>query len=284
MSKIVITTDSTADLSQELLEKYDIKVMPLIINLGDEPISDSPEAPQIIYDYVEKSGKTPKTAARSVEEYKEFFEKHKPAGGELIHFNISNKLSASHSMAVGAAEQVAGVHVVDTLSLSTGSGLTVLYGAELVAKGGLTAKEIAKKCAERAKYSQASFVLDSLLYLHKGGRCSGLAMLFASILKIKPMIRLQEGAMGPGKKYKGKWEKCVENYVTDVLEQFNTPNLDRVFITYTTLEESLKQKIKDMVLAKYPFKEVLFTTAGGTVTSHCGKNTVGVLYFNDGDK
>ena len=282
MSKIIITTDSTADLSEELLEKYGIVVMPLIINLGDEAISDSPEAPQIIYDYVDKSGKTPKTAARSVEEYKEFFEKHKPAGGELIHFNISNKLSASHSMACAAAEQVDGVFVVDTMSLSTGSGLTVLYGAELVMAGELTAKEIAAKCSDRAKYSQASFVLDSLLYLHKGGRCSGLALLFASILKIKPMIRLKDGAMGPGKKYKGKFEKCIENYVNDILEEFNTPCLDRVFITYTTLEDGMREKIKDMVLAKYPFKEVLFTTAGGTVTSHCGKNTVGVLYFNDG--
>ena len=282
MKKIQITTDSVSDLGEDLMKQHNIFVMPLMINLGNENMPDGEGLPERIYDYVAKTGKLPKTAARGVEEYKEFFLRHRPDGGELVHFSLSNKLSASNSMARAAAEEVPGIYVVDTLSLSTGSGLCVLYGCDLADEGTLSGAEIARACQDRTEHVQASFVLDSLNFLHKGGRCSGLARLMASLLKIKPMICLNDGAMGAGKKYRGNFEAVVDKYVDDVLDTFTTPDLTRVFITHTSLPEGLAEHVKERVLARYPFKTVHITTAGGTITSHCGKNTVGVLYINDG--
>ena len=282
MSRIVVSTDSISDLGDELIAEYNIPVLPLVINMGSDSFPDAKDMPQRIYDYVEKTKKLPKTATRSVEDYKEFYQKHKPANGELIHFTISSKLSASYSLAETAAKEMEGVHVIDSYSLSTGSGLSVLYAADLAKEGKLTASEIAVKCRERVNSVQASFLLDSLDFLHKGGRCSGLAVIFASVLKIKPMIKLQDGAMGPGKKYRGNFNALVDKYVDDILEQFNTPDLERCFVTYTTAPDGMAEKVKERVLAKFPFKKVHITQAGGTITSHCGKNTLGILYFNDG--
>ncbi|MCL2061527.1 MAG: DegV family protein [Firmicutes bacterium] len=280
--KVQISTDSVSDLGDELMAKHGIKVFPLMINLGDESLPDGDGMPQKIFDYYEKTGKLPKTAARSVEDYKEFFASVKPADGELVHFCISTKISASYEMAAGAANEMEGVYVVDTASLSTGSGLSVLYACDLVETGIYTAKEIYQKCQERVKHVQASFVLDSVKFLHKGGRCSGLSAFFASVLSIKPMIRLKDGEMGSGKKYMTKFTKAVDKYVNDILDTFNTPDLKRIFITYTTLPAGMVEHITQMILARYPFESVIPTVAGGTITSHCGKNTVGILYFNDG--
>lgn len=284
MATIKITTDSISDIGQENLTKYGIATLPLIITLGDESHFDETDMPSRIYDYVESTQKLPKTAARSVQDYLEFFTANKPDGGELIHFCISQKLSSGYAMATIASQQIDGVHVVDSESLSCGAGLNVLYACDLVNEGKCSGSEIASLCQERAKHSQASFVLDSLEYLHKGGRCNGATKLIASVLKLKPMINLRDGEMFPGKKYRGKYEKAVESYVNDILNQYDTPDLSRVFIAKTTAPDGLVEEVTKQVLAKYNFKEVILVTAGGTITCHCGKNTLGVMYFNDGNK
>jgi len=281
---IKISTDSISDLSPELLQEYNIPVMPLFINMDGESLPDDVTMPDKIYEFVTRTKKLPKTSTRSVDAYKEFYAQHKPSNGALIHFTISDKLSASYSLAIQAAEQMENVFVIDSKSLSTGAGLNVLYACDLAAKDELSAAEIADKCIERTKAVQASFFLDSLEFLHKGGRCSGLARFFASILKIKPMIKVVDGKMVAGKKYRGKFDALVDKYVDDTLAEFNTPCLDRVFVTYTTAPEGMVQRVKDKLAAAHPFKEILVTKAGGTITSHCGKNTIGILYFNDGNK
>ncbi|MDR2201455.1 MAG: DegV family protein [Clostridiales bacterium] len=283
MSKIAISTDSISDLGPELLQKYNLPVFPLMINLGDVSKPDYDGMPPEIYSYVEKSGKTPKTAARGETEYAEFFAEHKPAGGELIHFTISKELSASYENARAAAESVGGVYVVDTRSLSTGSGLLVLYACELAEKG-LSAAEIYEKTTARTAAVQASFVVDNLTYLHKGGRCGGVALFVSNILNIRPMIMLKDGKMTVGKKYMSRFDKAVDRYVEDILNAYTTPDLTRAFITYTTLPDGILDRVKSLILARYPFAEIHATVAGGTITSHCGKNTLGVLYFNDGGK
>ncbi len=281
MAKVKISTDSISDLSPELYSKYDISMFPLMINLGDVSKADYAGMPDEIYEYVAKSGKTPKTAARGMEEYAEFFKASKPEGGELVHFTISNTLSASYNNAAAAAKTMEGVYVVDSMSLSTGAGLSVLYACDLAAKG-LGGKDIYQKVQARVLNSQASFVVDSLEFLHKGGRCSGVAAFFSGILKIKPMIMLKDGKMVVGKKYMSRWDKAVDKYVDDVLSTYNTPDLTRIFITYTTAPDEVVETVKAKIKERYPFKEILVTRAGGTVTSHCGKNTLGILYFNDG--
>jgi DegV family protein with EDD domain len=284
MPNIRITSDTISDLGPELLEKYKIDTFPLMINMGEESIPDGPGVPEKIFAFAERTGKLPKTAARGEEEYYEFFKTRKPAGGELVHFCISSEISASFSAASAAAKRIEGVYVIDTRSLSTGSGLSVMYACDLKNEGVLSGKEIADKCVARAKYVQASFVLDSLEFLHKGGRCSGLTAFVASVLHIKPMILLKDGHMGVGKKYMTRFEKAVERYIDDIFEKFSAPDLTRVFITFTPLPEGMAEHVKKRVLEKYPFKEVHLTVAGGTITSHCGKNTIGILYYNDGKK
>ena len=160
----------------------------------------------------------------------------------------------------------------------------MLYACDLAEEGILSGKEIAEKCRARAEKSQASFVVDNLEYLHKGGRCSGVALLFSNILNIKPMIMLKDGKMVVGKKYVAKFDKAIDKYVNDIMNIYNTPDLKRLFITYTTAPDGMVERVKEAVLKRFPFENVYATVAGGTITSHCGKNTLGILYFNDGDK
>ena len=284
MNKVKICTDSISDLSPELLKQHNIPVMPLMINLGETDEPDGEGMPEKIFAYVEKTGLLPKTAARGIETYVEFFNEHKPENGEIVHFCISSEMSTSYASACAAAEQVGGVHVVDTRSLSTGAGLNVLYACDLADENILSGAEIAEKCRSRADKAQASFVVDNLTYLHKGGRCSGVALLFSNILNIKPMIMLKDGKMVVGKKYIAKFDKAIDKYVNDIMNIYDTPDLKRLFITYTTAPDGMVERVKQAVLNRFPFENVYETNAGGTVTSHCGKNTLGILYFNDGEK
>jgi DegV family protein with EDD domain len=282
MMRIQVSTDSVSDLGGRLMERYGIQYMPLMITMGSESLPDGDGMPAKIFEYVEQTGKLPKTATRSVDDYTEFFTKHKPDGGELVHFTISSKISASYDMASAAAAKLEGVYVVDTRSLSTGAGLCVLFACDLAEEGKLSGGEIAEACRARTEAVQASFVLDSLDFLHKGGRCSGLKAFIASVFRIKPMICLVNGEMKVGKKYTGRFASAVDRYVDDILNTYRTPDLKRCFVTYTTLADGMAEHIAQKVKARYPFEEVILTVAGGTITSHCGKNTVGVLYFNDG--
>jgi DegV family protein with EDD domain len=281
--KIKITGDSTLDLSKELLEKYEISLMPLEVSLGEDTFLDGVDITrEDIYNYEKQTGKLPKTAARSSYVYKEFFESFLNQGYDaVIHFNISSLLSASHQSASQAANDLNNVYAIDTLALSTGSSLLALYACEF-AQEGKDAEEIVELVKKRIPYVQTSFIIDTLNYLYKGGRCSKLQLLGANLLKIKPTILMKNGKLDVGKKFKGSMTKVILDYVNHILDSYNTPDLSRVFITHTDASDEVVQEVKNILKEKYAFREVLETKAGATVTSHCGKGTLGILYLNDG--
>lgn len=280
--KIVISADSTCDLSKELKEKYNVQIMPLFVSLGEDNRVDGVNIePDDIYEYYEKTKKLPKSAARSEMDYYEFFKKFTDEGAGVIHFNLSDSMSVTHGNAVKASKQLPNVYVVDTMSLSTGMALLIIYAAELVEKG-LSAPEIVEKVTKRVPYVQASFVVNTLEFLYKGGRCSSVAYLGANVLGIKPSIEVHNGAMGVGKKYIGRFSRCLKKYVDDIFEKYDNPDKRRCFVTHTKTDPEIVNQVIEMVKSRGIFDEVLETTAGCTITTHCGESTLGVLFINDG--
>ena len=285
MQKIQITTDSTCDLSKALIKKYNVATLPLAVITDDEHLDGVDYFPSDIFKYVQETKKLPKTAARSVADFEDFFKKFIDAGSDVVHIGIGSKLSSSYENACAAAKNVGNGHVfvVDSSSLSTGTGLLVVSAAEMVTAG-KTAEQIANKIAERAAFVQAGFVVDRLDYLYKGGRCSALAMFGANLLKIKPRLQVVDGKIINNGKYFGKLVPVLKKYIDEVLRDY--PNMDkkRCFITHASLDAESVAEIVDYVKSKNIFGEVLETCAGATITSHCGPNTLGILYINDGDK
>lgn len=280
--KIKITVDSTADLSQELMTKNDITPMPICVIIGGEEKRDGVDiTTEQLLDYCDEHKELPKTAAPNAEMYAEFFEENLKGYDALIHFNISSKISSIFNNSVEATKRFDGkVFVVDSKSLSTGTGLLALYASELVQMNKFTAKEIYDKVVARVDSVQASFVVNTLKYLHMGGRCSGVARFSASVLGIKPSIRLQDGAMNVGKKYIGRLESCIKKYVEDTLKDFSNPDKKRVFITHTPTKPEYAEMIRKMLEGK--FDEIIETNASSTIASHCGRDTIGILFINDG--
>ncbi len=284
--KIKITADSTADFTPEMLKQLDITVSPLAIILGNKSYKDGVDiTPQMIFDFVAETGVLPKTAATNPEEYTEFFTQFLDGETEIIHFSLSSKISAVNGNACAAAAGLQGVYVVDSLSLSTGTALLAMYAKNLVRQGKHSAKEIADMCVRRVPDVQASFIVDTLDYLHKGGRCSGIALLGSKILKIKPTIILKDGKMESDKKFLGKIGSNALKYVDYILSKFDKPDPTRVFVTHSNADREMVEEVKDYLKKSGKFKEVIETVAGSTITSHCGKNTIGILYINNnGDK
>ncbi len=283
IKKVKITSDSTCDLSPELIAKYDIGICPLFITLDDKFHRDGVDiTPDDVYAFYDKTGRLAKSAAANIADYTDFWEAQKGDCEELIHLNISSSMSATHNNARMAAEDIDGVYVFDSANLSTGSGLLVLKAAEL-ANEGKSAKEIIEVIETLRPKVDASFVIDSLTYLHKGGRCSTLAALGANVLKLKPCIEVKGGAMGVGKKYRGKFELILKDYVADRLADADNIDLSRVFVTHAGCDEAIVNSVVEMVKATLPFKEVLITRAGCTVSAHCGRNTLGVLFIKKTD-
>ncbi len=280
--KVKIISDSTCDLSLELIRKYDIEIVPLYISIGDKMLKDGIEIkPNDIYSHVEKTGILPKTAAPNVTDYVEVFSRWHSLGYEIVCFNISSEFSSSYQNACIAAQEVGETYVVDSRSLSTGQGLVVLHGADL-AKSGMSAKEIQQVCTNLTSNVEASFVVDSIDYLYKGGRCSALAAFGANLLRLKPCIEVTDGKMIPGKKYRGNIEKVILNYVTDRLNGRDDIIKNRIFITHSDCSKQIVDNVKAKINEIIPdFAEVLETTAGCTVTSHCGANTLGILFIRN---
>ncbi len=276
---IRITTDSTCDLG-ELIAKHNIGVMPLSVILGGEAFRDGVNiTPQNIFDYVDKTGNLPKTAAPSISDYEEFFAKYVDEGDTVVHYNISVKSSSSYNYAVEAAKRFGRkVFVVDSKALSSGQGLMVMKAIDFLAQG-MSAKEIAEKTAALAPKINTSFVPDRLDYLYKGGRCSRMAMYGANLLKIHPLIEMQDGQLYAGKKYRGPMEKCIANYIADLKVQYPSYDRTRAFITHSTAEESIVEVARQKVKELFDFEEVIETVAGSVITGHCGKNTLGVLFI-----
>ena len=278
--KVKITSDSTCDLSPELVNQYDIGILPLLITFGEKAYRDGVDAmPEDIYRYVDETKTLPKTCALNTAEYEEFFRRWTDQGYALVHFCIGSKFSSTCQNAQIAASSMENVYVVDSENLSAGQGLLVLRAAEL-RKEGLGAEEIFKTCTALAPYVEASFVLDDLEYLVKGGRCSGVAAFGANLLKLKPCIEVRSGIMEPSKKYRGKIQNVILDYVTDRLTGRDDLDKSRVFITHTRCEPEWVEAARKKVIELVPdFEEILETTAGATVTTHCGPSTLGVLYI-----
>jgi len=279
--KIKITADSVIDLSPKMLEDNDITLIPLYITLGGTNYKDGIDVtPDDIYAFVEKTNQLPKTAAVSVDTFKTVFGKYVSEGYSVIHFDLSSEMNNTNSNAKIAAAEIGNVFVIDSRSLSSGVGLQVLYACDLV-KEGLDAKTIYEKVLKRVDSVQASFIIDKLDYLYKGGRCSSLALLGANLLSIKPTIEVVDGKMIVGKKYMGSLKRALEKYVPDILTKYPNYDKKRIFITHTKIDKEIIEKVRDLIRQYADFDEILDTDAGCTITSHCGPGTLGILYYND---
>lgn len=281
--KIKITADSTCDLGNELIERYNVGIFPLTVVLGEKTYKDGIDiVPQDIFDYVSKTGNLPKTAAGAVDEYTEFFAENLKGYDALIHFSISSLASSSFNAASKAADKFKRkVFAVDSRALSTGQGLLVLKACDLAAEG-FAAEDIVKTVNALRPFVNTSFVPDALDYLHKGGRCSLAALLGAKVLKLHPEIcENADGQLIAKKKYMGGIERCIRSYINDLHEEFRSYDKTRCFITHSSADESLVELAKKMVSELFDFKEVHVTVAGSIITSHCGRNTLGVLFIHD---
>lgn len=279
MANIKITCDSTCDLTKAIYEKTDTAVIPLGVNLGDSYRRDGVDiTAEELYQYVKTSGELPKTSAISIGEYEDFFRRYVEEGYQIIHISLSSELSSSHQNACLAAREVGNVFVVDSRNLSSGSGHLVLLAREM-ADSGMAAEEIAASLNEQKNRLDTSFVLQTLDYLHKGGRCSGLATYGANVLRLRPEIQVTDGAMKVGKMYRGEMERSILSYIRGRLEGNENVCLDRIFITHSGVPEDILEKAIALVKELQPFREVIVTSAGCTISSHCGPACLGVLFL-----
>lgn len=283
MEKIKITCDSTCDLTPEIYHQYNVEVLPLGITLGEELFRDGIDvtAPKI-FDFVAETGVLPKTSAISLGEYLEVFKKYTDEGYAVIHINISSEFSSCHQNAKLAAEELGNVYPIDSRNLSSGSGHLVLAAAELAAEG-LTAPEIVARLEEMKERLDVSFVLQTLDYLKKGGRCSGVVALAATALQLRPEIVVVDGTMKVGKKYRGSMEKSISDYVKGRLAGREDIQHNRIFVTHSYVPQELVEQVKAQVAELQPFAEIIETKAGCTVSSHCGPHCLGVLFFKKGE-
>ena len=279
---IKITSDSTCDLGK-YAEERGVGVFPMAVILDGEVYRDGVTInPPDIFKFVAETNQLPKTSAAGVEEYKEFFEKELEGHDGLIHFNISSKSSVSYNNAVMASKEFDGkVRVIDSYALSTGQGLLVLKACDLRDEG-KSMDEIEEVVNSLKHTVNLSFVPDSLDYLQKGGRVSGMVKTVASMFKIHPSIVVKDGTLVPGKKYKGKMTMCIRQYVEDLKAAYSSYDKTRVFVTHSHADQELVDIAKECVKELFDFDEILETKAGSVVTSHCGRNTLGVLFiYND---
>lgn len=284
MSKIRIVADSTCDLSKELIDKYGIEKIPLNIVMDDTCYLDGIETnPDAIYAWADANRTTPKTAAPGIEAAIEFLRPIMEAGDEICFFGISEQMSATCQvmrLAAGELEYEDHICVMDSMNLSTGIGLQVLHAAELAAQGA-SLSELEETAKEYRGRVRASFVVDTLTYLHRGGRCSSVAALFGNTLKLKPRIAVTAGKMGVSKKYRGNRRKTVLDYVRDMEQDLLRAERNHIFITHSGIEEEIVDAVRDYLKSLNRFDEIHETRAGGVVSSHCGPGTLGVLFVEE---
>lgn len=281
MSKIILSADTTCDLGDVLKERYNINYYPLHIILGDKQYQDGVDInADDIYNTYYKEHILPKTTAINPVEYINYFKKWTDEGYEVIHVNIGSGLSSSYQNCCIAAQELKNVYPIDSYNLSTGTGLLVLEAAERIAKG-MPAAQIQKEVMDLRGKTHASFIIDTLTFLYAGGRCSALAALGANVLNIKPCIEVDNtsGKMSVGKKYRGALDKVLKHYTIDKLKDRTDLKLDRVFITHSGISDERVEIVKETIKEVADFKEILVTRAGSTISSHCGPNTLGVLFM-----
>ncbi len=280
MAGIKIVADSTCDLSVELIEKYDITIIPLNIVLDMRSYLDGVQiTADEIYTWADRMNTTPKTAAPELGYIINTLQPFVDAGEDIIFFGISEDMSVTCNSVRLAAQEMSyeKLWVVNSQNLSTGIGLQVLKAAEL-AQSGLGAEEIVKRMEDARGKVRASFVIDTLTYLHRGGRCSSVTALLGNALKLKPMICVKQGKMGVDKKYRGKQRAVVRNYAKDLEPQLLQADTRRVFITHSGIDQGIIDEMYDYLKSLKHFEEILITRAGGVISSHCGPNTLGILF------
>lgn len=279
---VKIISDSTCDLSKELTTRYNIGILPLHIVLGEAEYEDGKSiSADEIFKWSDENKTTPRTSAPAISDAMDLFKESTSDGSDLVCFSISEHMSATNNVMKMAAEELGmeeRIHVIDSANLSTGIGLLVIEAA-VMAENGMSAEEIVRRIEELKPLVRASFVVDTLTYLHRGGRCSGLAALAGGALKLHPKIVVENGKMQADKKYRGKMDSVIINYANDLREQLLTAKPDRVFITHSGCNSELVESIRKYLQELNVFTEILETRAGGVISSHCGPGTLGVLFI-----
>lgn len=278
---VKILSDSSCDLPRDLAAKYGVQIVPLHVVLGDTEYADGTLSPEEIYAWSDANKATPKTSALGLQEAVNYFKPILDAGNEIVIFALSSSMSTTCNVmriAAGDLDASDKVHVIDSQNLSTGIALQVLIAAEM-AQAGKSAQEIVDYIAGVTPRVRSSFVVDTLTYLHRGGRCSGVAALAGAALKMHPKIAVVDGKMGAGKKYRGVMKKVIMDYAKDLEPELLTADTKRVFITHSGCEESIIAEVKAYLESLNRFEEVLVTRAGGAISSHCGPGTLGVLFI-----
>lgn len=281
MSKIIISTDSPADVPAEIRERYDIRVIPLHIVMDEKCYEDGVNVtPSDLHTFYEETGELPKTSAASIAEYMDFFEALTADGSAVVHLSFTSKLSSTHQNARLAAEAMDNVYVVDSKSLTTGITLLCIKATEMAAAG-YDAPTIAHEMEYKREKVVTTFILDKLEFLHKGGRCSGVAAFGANILGIKPSIVMRDGALIVGKKYRGKTEACEMQYVRDLLAQYaGQIDTDRIILCHTDgVSEAQLKALQKEIHKTLKFKEYITCGVGCTITTHCGRNTFSIEFM-----
>ena len=281
-ANVFITADSPCDLPKDITEKREITIVPLSVLLGEVSYRDGIDIkPQAIYDYVSKTKVLPKTSAVPIGQYYDLFKKLTEDGSEVVHISLSSGISSSYQNAVNAASEFSGVHIVDSRSLCHGFGLLVLKAADLRDKG-LDAKKIADKVRKLVPKTSATFVINSLDYLHKGGRCSGVTKLGANLLGIKPEIAVnaETGTLDVSKKYRGKIDAVYKNYAKDILKNSDKMDKSRIFISNSgDVSKETIMFVKGLFEGAGKFEEIIIADAGCVISSHCGPKTIAIFYI-----
>lgn len=277
---VKILSDSTSDLSPELIRQYNIGIIPLYVHLGDREYRDGVDiSPEEIFRWSDEHRQTPRTAAPDMEEISTFLDRE--GEDEYVIFTISSSMSSSFNncrltaMELGMEDRV---FVIDSMSLSTGTGLLVITAARMAAEG-MSGAQIAYEMEKLRDQVRASFVVDTLTYLYRGGRCSGLSAFLGSALRIRPRIAVEGGAMRPEKKYRGKSGRCILSYVEDMEEDLKKARPDMVFITHSGCERETVEAVRTYLEGLHHFDRILETRAGSVISSHCGPGTLGVLFI-----
>ncbi len=274
---IKITATSTCDLPPELLERYQITMVPLYVSFGGNTCKDGLEAtPEDIFRCVEAGGQLPTTAAVNIADYQSLFAELAPQYDSVLHITIGSEFSCCYQNALVAAEDFSNVYVVDSRNLTVGQGILALEAA-IAAERGDSIENILKMLEGMIDRVDTTFVVDKLDYLAKGGRCSSVVALGANLLKLKPCIVLADGKMTVGKKYRGAFDKILPDYVRDQLEGKNV-NLDRIFVVHTRCDPAIPAAVCGIV-KEFGFREVVTAVAGCTISCHCGPNTLGVIFL-----
>ncbi len=275
--KIKISADSTCDLSQDLIDRWNIGITPLYINIGDDCIQDVGINTEELFAKVD-AGLPCSTAAVNVQDYIDVFSEWLKEYDAIVHFTISSDMSSCYQNACIAAAELGSVYVVDSRSLSSGIGHLALDAAEMAAEG-VDAATIKDRLDERKQKLDVSFVLETLEYMRRGGRCSSVQAFGANLLKLRPCIQVSEGKMGVAKKFRGKIVSCYLDYIRDKLSDPETIDPRRIFITDSGLPEEVRDELEAELRRIIPFEHIYRTHAGFTISCHCGPGCMGILFF-----